>query len=121
DDDLEVGGRRRRAPEVDVDTLDRFEEDRLARVPAANLGAPLTSEVRVGGQPGPADPDEVETPTLEWSSAHRPVPASARSSSATTSAASGFASAFIASLIRERRAGSPRSSPTSAGTPASSD
>ena len=35
-------------------------EDRLARVPTAHLGAPGPRDVRVGGEAGAADPDEVE-------------------------------------------------------------
>ena len=91
DDDLEAVRRGRLAADVDVDVRDGLEEDRVARVPAAHLRAPGPREVRVRGETGAADPDEVEAAAGERELAHRRASASATSSSAMTSAASGFA------------------------------
>ena len=120
DHDLRSRRRRRLTADVDLDVVERVEEDRVARVPALDLGSQRAREVRVRREPRTADSDEVEAPPRQWERAHGPPFASATSSSATTSAASGFASARIASLISASRGGSASSSSTSDGTRASS-
>ena len=65
DDDLPAVGRRRLAAEVDLDPLERAEEDRVPGLPAAHLGAEGAGHVRVGGEAGAADADEVEAATGE--------------------------------------------------------
>ena len=63
-------GGMRLSPEVDVDRrVERLAEDRLVLVPAAHLCAPGAGDVRVRGEPGAPDPDEVQAPPgerLEW-------------------------------------------------------
>ena len=71
DDDLRAGGWRRLAADLDVDAGERIEKDRLADVPASDLRPPRPREVRVRGEPGAADADEVEASPGERLGAHR--------------------------------------------------
>ena len=73
-DAVEVRGRddhlppcrwRRLAADVDLDSLERAHEDRVAQVPAAHLRSERLRDVGVGGHAGAADPDEVELPAAE--------------------------------------------------------
>ena len=74
DDDLEPGRRLRLAADVHLDALERLQEDRLARVPPARLGAPASHDVRVRREPRAADPDEVEAPAGERLARHAWAP-----------------------------------------------
>ena len=90
-------GRRRSPSSVSVKIVS-------LRVPAAHLGAPGAGDVRVGGHPRAADPDEIQPAAVERLVViHHKVTAAPRaratSSSAISSAASGRASASIASRI----------------------
>ncbi len=89
-DELEAGRRHRVAAQVDLDPVQGLEEDRLARLPAAHLGAPGPRNVGIRREPGAADPDEVEPSAFERTidDGHPPSSASRTSSSAITSAAS---------------------------------
>ena len=65
DDDLPAGRRTRLAAEVDLDPVERGDEDRVPSIPAAHLGAERAGDVRVGRHAGAADADEVQAPRLE--------------------------------------------------------
>src|SRR5262245_18154797 len=92
DDHLEAGWRLRLAADVELDAVERLQEDRVLRVPPAHLRAPALREVRVRREPGAADPDEVDAATGERQRrAHRPARARRTSSSAISSAAFGLA------------------------------
>ena len=91
--------------------VERVEVRRLDAIPAADLGAPGPRELRVGREPGAADPDEPEPPPS--SSSARQARSAPRRSPRRRPAR---ATRSIASPIRSRRGGSSSSERTWSGT-----
>jgi hypothetical protein len=79
DDHLEPGGRVRLAANIGRYPLKGLEKDRLANIPAPHLGAPLPGEVRIRGEAGASDADEVDRAALQGTRdlpSHLPAPPS---------------------------------------------